>query len=78
MSSISSSSTATLQAADKTNDKPLADATRKLAADRQAKANDTTLRADQSAISTATKSASSIDAQLAKASPSSPGLKVTA
>lgn len=78
MSSINSISTATLQAADKTTDKALADATRKLAADRQAKANDATLRADQKAISTATKSATSIDAQLAKASPSGPGLKVTA
>ncbi len=78
MSSINPVSTATLQAADKTTDKALADATRKLAADRQANAADATLRADQKSISTATKSASDIDSQLAKASPSGPGLKVTA
>ena len=71
MSSIgSATSTAALQAADRTTDKALADATKKLAADRKAHASDAILRADQKTLSAATKSAAAIDSQIAKESSS--------
>ena len=71
MSSVgSATSTAALQAADKTTDKALLDATRKLAVDQRAKAGEAAIRADQKAISTATKAATDIDKQLAQASAS--------
>ena len=69
MSSIgSATSVAALQASDRTTDKALADATKKLAADRQAHVGDAALRADQKALSAATKSAAAIDAQITKVS----------
>ena len=72
MSIGSATSTAVLQASDRSTDKVLADATKKLAADRRAKASDAVLRADQKAVSAATKAASKIDAQLQQASSSGP------
>ena len=68
MSMGSATSAAALQASDRTTDKALAAATKKLAADRRANASDAVLRADQKTLSAATKAAAKIDTELQQAS----------